>query len=380
MSEVEWDGTGESPWLYAKASSGDITVWRCWTQGGVLWVEWGKHGGKLQRKKFDCEPKNPGKANATTAEEQAVKEAAAKFVKQRKKKYFLTPDDALTKLNLKPMLAKGWKDLSARAKSKMTWPVMCQPKLDGRRSFGLRRNGSAGLLSRGGETYIVQHVIDDLEATLPEDAVLDGELYIHGASRQYIGSLITRPRAESVQLEYHVYDVTQLSEQTVRSEHRPNILSQWYAANSQFLDSVKLVETTLAYSEADIIRLHDQWVEQGYEGAIVRLYGGLYRFAHRSGDLLKYKNFEDDEFEIISYTTGKPGSDWDNVPIFRCKMKTGVEFDVAPKGTAAERYQMLLEAPNLIGKMLTVRYQGFTDDGNLDFPVGIEIRGREDMS
>jgi len=27
-----------------------------------------------------------------------------------------------------------------------------------------------------------------------------------------------------------------------------------------------------------------------------------------------------------------------------------------------------------------VRYQGFTDDGNLDFPIGIEIRGAEDMS
>lgn len=380
MTTAEWDGTGESPWLYAKAASGDVTVWRCWTEGGVLWVEWGKQGGKLQRKKFKCEPKNPGKANATTAEEQAVKEAAAKFVKQRKKKYFLTPDDALTKLNLKPMLAKGWKDLSARAKSKLTWPVMYQPKLDGRRCFAFRKNGAAFLLSRGGEPYVVQHVMDDLEVTLPEDVVLDGELYIPGASRQYIGSLITRPREESVQLEYHVYDVTLLSEQTRVSEKRVEDLFYWHQNNQKLLQSIKLVETGSASNEEQIVQAHDAYVLQGYEGIIIRLYGGLYKFGYRSGELLKYKNFEDDEFEIISYTTGKPGSDWDNVPIFRCKMKSGVEFDAAPKGTVAERYQMLLEAPNLIGKMLTVRYQGFTDDGNLDFPVGIEIRGREDMS
>jgi len=340
-------------------------------------VQWGQEGGALQPARFTCEGKNPGKKNETTPEQQAMKEAVSKFKKQRKKKYFLTRDEALTKLNLKPMLAKGFK---ARA-SKVAYPALGQPKLDGRRCFAYRKDGTVVLQSRGGDPYIVHHVMADLEATLPEHRLLDGELYIHGASRQYIGSLITRPRAASVQLEYHLYDATMLTDQqTTVAEGRIVDLATWHANHAPYLESVKLVPTCVLNNEAEVYSVHDAYVKAGYEGIIIRLYGGLYKFGYRSSELLKYKLFEDDEFEIISYVTGKPGSDWENVPIFKCRMKTGVEFDVAPKGTREERYQMLLQAPNLIGKMLTVRYQGFTDDGNLDFPIGIEIRGAEDMS
>jgi len=379
MKRVEWDGQGPSPWLFAKTSVGTVSIWSCWTEGADVCVRWGAEGGAIQRKRFTCEGKNPGKKNETTAEQQAVKEAVSKFTKQRKKKYFLTREEAMTKLNLKPMLAKGFKD---RVK-KVVYPAMAQPKLDGRRCFAYRRDGTEEVVlqSRGGDPYIVHHVIADLEATLPEGMLTDGELYIHGASRQYIGSLITRPREESVQLEYHLYDSTMLVDpQTMVTEDRIIQLSNWHADHAPYLESCKLVPTCVLNSEAEVYSVHDAYVKAGYEGVIIRLHGGLYKFGHRSSELLKYKLFEDDEFEIIGWTTGKPGSDWENIPIFRCRMKTGVEFDVAPKGTAAERYQMLLQAPNLIGKMLTVSYQGFTDDGNLDFPIGIEIRGAEDMS
>jgi len=379
MPKVEWDGQGASPWLYAKSAGGTVNIWCCWTEAHEVCVQWGQEGGKLLLARFACEGKNPGKKNETTPEQQAVKEAISKFKKQRKKKYFLTREDALTKLNLKPMLAKGFKDRV----SKVVYPAMAQPKLDGRRCFAYRRDGTEEVVlqSRGGDSYTVPHVAADLEATLPEGMLLDGELYIHGASRQYIGSLITRPREESVQLEYHLYDTTMLvDQQTMVTEERILQLVNWHSDNAPYLESCKLVPTCVVNSEAEVYAAHDEYVRVGYEGAIIRLHGGLYKFGYRSNELLKYKLFEDDEFEIISYTTGKPGSDWENVPIFRCRMKTGVEFDVAPKGTAAERYQMLLQAPGLIGKMLTVRYQGFTDDGNLDFPIGIEIRGAEDMS
>jgi ATP-dependent DNA ligase len=368
------------PTLYAKAATGAINQWTCWTEGDMVVVEYGQVGGALQLAHFKCKPKNVGRSNATTAEEQADKEAQAKWTKQRKKKYFLTPEEAGSTQSTKPMLAKDHKKISAKAKSEIVWPVMVQPKLDGRRCLGYRKDGQAFLQARGGDPYFVQHVLDDLEATLPEGRAADGELYIHGASRQYIGSLITRPRDESVALEYWVYDFPWLDERPEPNEKRYEELVHWYNENCGLLQSIRIVPTEWAYNEQDVIKLHDFYVSQGYEGAIIRLFGGMYRFGYRSGDLLKHKNFEDDEFEIVGYTTGKPGSGWERVPIFKCRMKSGVEFDVAPRGTEEERYQMLLDAPNLIGKMLTVRYQGFTDDGNLDFPIGIEIRGREDMS
>ena len=88
----EWTGKSGSPLLYAKASSGAVTIWHCWTEGAEVVVEWGQEDGSMQTKRFKCKPKNKGRANATTASEQAEKEAHAKFAKQLKKKYFLSKE------------------------------------------------------------------------------------------------------------------------------------------------------------------------------------------------------------------------------------------------------------------------------------------------
>ena len=95
----EWDGVGESPWLYSKTASGAVNVWQCWAQGANVEVRWGQEGGALQYASYECHPKNAGRSNSTTAEEQAVKEAVAKFKKQLKKKYFTTREEALNELN-----------------------------------------------------------------------------------------------------------------------------------------------------------------------------------------------------------------------------------------------------------------------------------------
>ena len=61
--------------------------WSCWVEGAEVVVEHGQMGGKLTQKRYTAEPKNVGRANATTAEEQAIQEADAKVVKQLKSCY-----------------------------------------------------------------------------------------------------------------------------------------------------------------------------------------------------------------------------------------------------------------------------------------------------
>ena len=49
-------------------------------------------------------------------------------------------------------------------------------------------------------------------------------------------------------------------------------------------------------------------------------------------------------------------------------------FWVRPKGTRAERRQWLEQAPDYIGKQLTVTYQELSEDNKPRFPVGKRIR------
>lgn len=363
------------PTLYAQAATGAVNQWTCWTEGDEVVVEWGQVGGLMQVARFKCLPKNEGRSNATTAEEQAVKEAQAKWAKQRKKKYFLSPNEAVGTLNFKPMLAHEYKKrLEA---GKVTFPVDVQPKYDGVRCFAYRQGDQVLLQSRGGDPYSVAHIQAGLSEVLLEGTVLDGELYIHGMSLQNIVSLVKRPQDESAQVTYCVYDVTDKNDQSIPWKRRWSNLNRWFFGLpkqwqnlNQFISLVyteENVETPEAVQEC-----HDYFVAQGYEGAIIRQHHGLYRFGHRSHELLKLKSFQDAEFLIVGWTVGK--GKFSDVPIFKCVTADGKEFDVAPKGTEQERARMLADADNHVGQMLTVKFFDWTDDGIPHFPVGLNIR------
>jgi DNA ligase 1 len=271
--DVDWDGEHALPKLYSRSAGGAINTWEVWLDkaGGVV-VRWGQKDGALQTTVFQCERKNIGRANATSVVEQARLEAIAKWRKQLKKKYFLTEGET-AQLNLKPMLAKSFAD----RESKVTYPVDVQPKFDGVRCLAFRKDGVVVLQSRGGDPYDVEHIREVLEDRLDDDTVLDGEIYIHGMSLQNIISLVKRPQDGSLKLTYQVYDRTLLSEQTETWVERRDALAEWFRI--QLLDEMPWficgVRTHSALNATKVRLLHDQFVEDGYEGAIIRLYDGL---------------------------------------------------------------------------------------------------------
>lgn len=357
------------PTLYARAASGAINEWTIRAEGADVVTVHGQVGGAMQTARYTALPKNAGRANATTAEAQAEVEARAKWEKQRKRKYFLTIAETAA-LNAKPMLASKFVDHAAKAE----YPVIVQPKLDGVRCLAYREGGRVVLHSRGGETYDVEHVRAYLEPRLVDDFVLDGEIYVHGMPLQQIVSLVKRPQLASASLEYHVYDVTRLSSQTAIQSDREDARAVWFAQNAKPYDAspVRFVDSYEAYNEEGARSWHDAFVQRGYEGAIIRTMGGLYRFGYRSRDLLKLKAFDDDEFPIVSVRTGKGA--FAEVPIFTCRTESGAEFECTPRGTAEIRRDLLARSASLIGKNLTVRHFGVTVDGIPRFPVGIAVR------
>jgi len=120
---------------------------------------------------------------------------------------------------------------------------------------------------------------------------------------------------------------------------------------------------------------HKKWTEIGFEGTMIRNKKGKYIQKHRSKDLQKYKDFLDAEFKIIGGTEAT-GNDVGTI-VFQCVTDDNKPFTVRPKGSRDIRRQWLRDINNLIGKLLTVRYQNLSDDGIPIFPVGLEIRDYE---
>ena len=363
------------PTLYHNGKSGAVYQCNIWTEKADIVTEYGQLNGKMQIARQTATAKNVGKKNETTPEEQAVLEATAKHKKKLDRTYSLSVEEAQKEIFL-PMLASSFD----KRKHSVDYPVDVQPKLDGVRCMAFWDGDSIKLMSRGGKFWeCCQHIIDELEIVLPKGWVLDGELYLHGATFQEITKLVKKLRTESVNIEYHVYDVPRAEYEDGEWEDRKNALNRFahMCITADSCKSVKIVRTDFAAHEEDVYELQSEYLEEGYEGAIVREMDGEYRFGYRSNKLLKVKNFTDEEYEIVGFTTGV--GRFEGSVVWICETKKQQEFKVVPQGTMEERQEMYRTADENIGKLLKVKFFELTDDGIPRFPVGLGIRLTEDM-
>lgn len=139
------------PTLYHRGKAGGIYSWRVWTAGDEIFTEYGLLGGEKQVARRRATPKNVGRSNATTAEEQARLEARAMWQNKRDRKYSETVEGALAEL-IRPMLTTDFESRKAR---NVTYPVFVQPKLDGVRAlvFWDEARRAWEVRSRSGKSY-----------------------------------------------------------------------------------------------------------------------------------------------------------------------------------------------------------------------------------
>ena len=362
------------PILYHKGKGGKIYSWEIYAEGSSFTVSAGTLNGAKTVTSQTVEQKNVGKANETSLEDQAIKEAQAKWTFKVERKYSETIEDAQEELVL-PMLAQDFE----KKKKKLVYPVQVQPKLDGCRALAYWDDDRVVLTSRNGKEWLfVPHINKQLETILPKTSVLDGELYIHGKSFQEITRLIKKERPESIEVEYHIYDyLTYYGNPFLPWTIREKKLDNLFDSSITDTSVLKQVPTYLANDEDIVYSIHNDFVENGYEGAIVRSENGLYLFGYRSNDLLKVKKFDDAEFRIIKFSSGV--GRYENAVCYHCITEERLEFKVNPKMSIAEKEEGLKNAPNDIGKMLKVRFFGKSEDGIPRFPIGLGIRLEQDI-
>ena len=342
------------PTLFQKTAAGAVGYWQVWADAGRVYSRWGQVGtDKPQEQVYDAQPKNVGRANATTAEQQAELEAESMWKKKRRLKYYESQEEAMGEVNLKPMLAQEYR----KRQKRLQFPVSIQPKLDGYRCFGYMKGSQVDLLSRGGKTFTAGHIAAEVGKIVSQypGLILDGELYVHGMTLQNIGSLIKRPRTESLALRYHVYDCTKGGGEIWRERERM-LLQLMQLIGQLRLQHISIVDTFEVGDDVTVHQFHDAFVADGYEGAIIRTADHPYRFGYRSPGLLKLKDFEDKEFPIVDWTTDKDGT-----IMWIVRQEDGHHLPVRPMGTEEQRQQMLATADQFIGRQLTVRFQGRTD-------------------
>ena len=244
-----------------------------------------------------------------------------------------------------PMLANKWED---RHKY-ITEPFYVQPKIDGVRLLVSNK----GCFSRTGKPV---KGVEHLARGLKDGEYLDGECYAPNKTFEEITSMF---KMNPKDLEFHVFDYFDLGRPSLTFEERKGEIT---------------VDTFLVKKKSDMQGYHDMFVQQGYEGVMIRDAKSVYEIGKRSNYLLKYKVFQTDEFTIVDFKEGTGREK--GTAIWICKVGSHT-FSVIPEGTLEVRRKFLQDRGNYIGKQLTVRYQNLTALGIPRFPVGVVVRDYE---
>lgn len=365
--------------LYKRTKTGAVQYWKIGVLRNVIITEYGQNGTESPQITQDVikEGKNAGRANATTAEEQALKEARSRWEKQVKKGYVEEIDKAVSGQDdiggVIPMLAHRFDQQG----QKIQFPAAVQPKYDGIRCIAIIKDGKCTLWSRTRKPITsVPHIVQELEvfAESHGDMILDGELYNHDYRDNFeeIISIVRQQKepAENHQVvQYYIYDA--ICDATF--DKRIAALGKIFSEAGE--DVVGVVPTFIVHNETELMERYADFRADGYEGAMVRNLGGLY-VPNRSYDLQKIKTTESNEFEILGITEGR-GKLMGHAATFVCRTSEGKEFEAKLSGSIGRLKEYFEDHSRWKGKMLTVKYQNLTSDGIPRFPVGIAVRDYE---
>ena len=288
-------------------------------------------------------------------------------------------------LSFKPMLADAV-DLSI-----LRYPVVVSPKLDGVRATFIN-----GVLRTRSLKPLPNRAIQLIRSEVP----LDGELIVGPANGKSVFrdtmKVVSAFDAPIDDLSFHVFDIVDEGSFNARLHAAHRCIE-----GSNFMVPVPHV---LVENEDSLLRCEEVYLEEGYEGLMIRDPMGKYKFGRsttREGALLKMKRKLHSEARVIGFEEqmhnanelkqdalgyAERSSHQANMVPMGClgalvvkDVKTGVEFNVGTGFTAEERAGIWKQKDTLVWKLITYEYLPYGVKDKPRHPVFLGWRLEEDQ-
>ena len=260
--------------------------------------------------------------------------------------------------------------------------ICVEPKLDGIRCFAIVKNREAHLYARSGK--LITNFSDTIGADLASmpDGCYDGEIM----GKDFIALMRQAYRKENVDTDdtyFALFDYLSFEEWDARESVTSceiRYIALMHAVvplgtmkkNSELVRPtrykyLRVVNRKYEQSNYDKIKVHhDRFVQEGYEGAMIKDLDAPYKFG-RGPEVMKLKAFHDADLAVIAFKEGtgrhenKLGSILVNYQ--------GVEVNVGSGFSDEMRDEVWENQEKYLGVVAEVRYQEVTPDGSLRFPT-----------
>ena len=369
-----------SPTLYKTDQKGAIRSWKIFVEAADDGITYnivtisGIVGKKQTRHETNVATgKYLNKANETTVEEQAIKEAKSKYAKKKLIGY-VDDESEVGKVQITPMLLR---DYSKFAK-KPEYPLFIQRKHDGARCLvGMTADDGVKLYGRNQiEIVNFPHIVADfteIYANLPETSEniwFDGELYHHGTPLQEINGLVSKKTnlnskgnvADRVKISLFVFDMFDTEDLDIEYRDRYAYLQENIPDT---LESVRVVDGEPVRDEGAMKDITEGYVLEGYEGSLLRTGDGKYKYGNRSPGVWKFK-FPDIGYAVITDIT-KVTNGIVFMVDYPAADDTVIAIKITGSGTVKYKNYILEHKDNYIGATIKFGHYGKTKAGKPKF-------------
>jgi hypothetical protein len=275
----------------------------------------------------------------------------------------------------KPMLAKQVDKVTNTKIFDKSW--YASRKIDGLRALiYMGNNGELHTASRGAMNYDAAMYEILSNKTLIEifkenpGLIMDGECYHHGYTLQKLNS-IARTQKTAVDyevLQFYWYDIVDVNSTfDERWAFMNDIKDQYelsFDPDKDFKDGelrIQFVPQILISGYDNMIKLHNDYVEEGWEGLVIRDPDKVYRPNGRTNDMIKIKKYYDMEVKVIDYELGLRGNE---DMTFKCVLPNGIEFLAKPLGDRMQKDEYVNNFEKYYkNQIATIKYFYLSDTG-----------------
>ena len=281
---------------------------------------------------------------------------------------------------VKPMLAKQADKVTKTTIFNKIW--IASRKIDGLRCIiYLGDDGKLHTSSRGATNYdsamfeILTHPALIKLFKNNEGLMLDGECYHHGYTLQQINSIArTQKVAKDLEvLQFYWYDIVDLNNPFKSRLAKMKSIAEelkeygseigWdpdriFKENELRIQFVPQVEVS---GWDNMMKLHNEYVSEGWEGLVIRDPERPYKPNGRTNDMIKIKVYKDDCFKVVGKEAGLRGSE---DMVFIMQMPDGRTFKAKPFGDREQKEEYWINFEEKYkGHIGECKFFYYSDDG-----------------
>ena len=281
---------------------------------------------------------------------------------------------------VKPMLAKQADKVTNTKIFNKEW--LASRKIDGLRCIiYLGDDGKLHTSSRGATNYdsamfeILTHPTLIKLFKNNKGLMLDGECYHHGYTLQQINSIArTQKIAKDLEvLQFYWYDIVDLNNpfksrlakmKSIAEELKEYGSEIGWEPDKMFKENelrIQFVPQVEVNGWDNMMKLHNEYVSEGWEGLVIRDPERPYKPNGRTNDMIKIKVYKDDCFKVIDKEAGLRGSE---DMVFIMEMPDGRTFKAKPFGDREQKEEYWINFDKKYkGHIGECKFFYYSDDG-----------------